>query len=906
MTDSEPTSAHAEDRAHTTRIRGGLGNINLDSIAESDAGTSSQDELPDSQEDSQAAQCVIGVSISKTQTRLAHPETPAIEKAAAIEDGGGYFNKLWNQPEIAEAEASDEVESPNQPPPDTVPQRSEESKICFDTRNNDNVPALELPSPWTTAPQQAQKLSTGKTLLRDGLRKQVQRQRSSSGPESLRMRLPFRLPSLSKGSFIPNAKASAPRSEESMPQKDGRWSERKGRRESLSGNDPTNSSTSSSSTLTLTQNRRPAATQVSTPTHVKRAASDDSLFLQRSLSTASSLGDDSRFEKIDQMVNSRLKALKDSLQDTNFKLNMAHSLPRVASLRFNFSQSSLDVFSGESGRGVSRSRPRGSWASSINLLSSPKNGSRGDSHREEIAKPRGPTASMTAANAALHPNFVRALGQLQGDIVILGGYRGSILRSSEPPNRRLWIPLKAGLNLRKVNLEVGLDDEDEETMRENIVPDGMLTHIGPVDISRRLLKRLQASENAMNGKLRVHNYGYDWRLTPHRLSREFIQFLEQLPSNRRGVPKSGRGATVIAHSLGGLIVRHAVNECPGLFAGVIYAGVPQYAVNILGPLRNGDEVLLSSRILTAQVNFTVRTTYALLPLDGKCFFNQRTKEEYPVDFFDINNWIEHRWSPCIDPPLPPFIAPTSSLGNIMASVFPSKSLSDLPFVNRRGSQSRCDRLSSANSPAPEAQDKLSSAVQSAQATSHTEGPANSLTMQMGGRQCTDPLEHSNQRQTGAHSRKPSASPATTCTLERNRAIAYLTRTLHNTFAFKSQLAHNPSHAEANAYPPFAVVYGKSEPTVYGAKVASREAIKHSDAYDDLAFASGDGVVLARAAMLPEGYRAVKGGVIATTRGHVGLLGDLEGVGRALLAVIRGRERGVGLGRTDEAENPDAE
>lgn len=883
MEESAPTSSSRENGAHTTRIRGALADINFDSIVESDAGTSSQDELPDSREDPLIAQSVIGVSISKTQARLAHPETLAIEKAAAIEDGGSYFNQLWDHSEDVEAEASGKVESPN---------KSKQPEIGLDTNNKDNAPPLQLPSPWRAGPQPVQKLSTGRAILREGLRKHVQR--SSSGPESLLMRLPFHLPSLSKGSPTPKGIASASGSEQSVPQKDGCWSEWKAKRESLNGIGPADSGTSSSSSM---------------HPHLKRAASDDSLFLQRSLSTASSLGDDTRFENVQEMVNSGLKALKDSIQDTNFKLPMVYSLPRATSLMFNSSQSSFEAPSGDSGRQLSRSRLRASWTPNIHLSSSSNNVTRTNSYRNEPCKPGGPTAGMTAANAALHPNFVRVLDRLEGDLVILGGYRGSVLRSAEPPNRRLWIPLKAGLNLRKVNLEVGLNEEDEETMRERIVPDGMLSHIGPVDISRRLLKRLRTSENTLNGKLRVHNYGYDWRLSPHRLSRELIQFLEQLRSNRPGLPKSERGAIVIAHSLGGLITRHAVNQRPELFAGVVYAGVPQHAVNILGPLRNGDDVLLSSRVLTAQVNFTVRTSYALLPLDGKCFFNKETKEEYPVDFFDINHWIEYGWSPRIDPPLPPLTTPTSSLSNIMSGVLPSKSLSDLSFVSRRGSQSRRDRPSSANSTVQEVKDKISSTTKSTQATANAESlapAAAGMSMQMGARQCTDPLEHTKQAQNGTHSLKLSTYPSTTCTLNRNRAIAYLTRTLYDTLTFKTQLAHNPSHTEANAYPPAAVIYGKSEPTVYGAKVASREAIKHSDAYDDLAFASGDGVVLARAAMLPEGYRAVKGGVVPTMRGHVGLLGDLEAVGRALLAVIRGREQGVGLGKADDVENANGE
>ena len=64
----------------------------------------------------------------------------------------------------------------------------------------------------------------------------------------------------------------------------------------------------------------------------------------------------------------------------------------------------------------------------------------------------------------------------------------------------------------------------------------------------------------------------------------------------------------------------------------------------------------------------------------------------------------------------------------------------------------------------------------------------------------------------------------------------------------------------------------------------------------MAFASGDGVVLARAAMLPEGYVVARGGVVSSERGHVTLLGDLEAVGRCLNAVRVERRKGVGLGR----------
>ena len=149
--------------------------------------------------------------------------------------------------------------------------------------------------------------------------------------------------------------------------------------------------------------------------------------------------------------------------------------------------------------------------------------------------------------------------------------------------------------------------------------------------------------------------------------------------------------------------------------------------------------------------------------------------------------------------------------------------------------------------------------------------------------------------TWAPARQPSESARTACTIPLPLAKAYLAYTLQQVKQFKFETMHRPEHEASNVYPPHALIYGSSVPTVYGAQVASRQAIKHADAYDDLAFAAGDGVVLASAAQLPPGYRCVKAGRVQSDRGHVGLLGDLEAVGRCLDAVMKARRRGIGLG-----------
>jgi hypothetical protein len=264
------------------------------------------------------------------------------------------------------------------------------------------------------------------------------------------------------------------------------------------------------------------------------------------------LGDDARFLHITQMTNSRLKAIKDNL------IAGLPTMPQLPHLQQHLA--SLNPF-----------------------IDTTEN---------------TPTTIIPKTPA------MEALDSVTGDVVVLGGYRGSILRDAAT-GRHVWIPLKVGLNLRKVDLEVGLESEDEERAAEKIIPDGMLKSISAVDISRRLIRRLKTG--AAEHDRRVHDWGYDWRLSPALIVKQLIEFLETLPCNKPvegadpTVRRKGRGALVIAHSLGGLIVRNAINQRPELFSGVLFAGTPMNCINILGPLKNGDSVLFNSKVFTAQV-----------------------------------------------------------------------------------------------------------------------------------------------------------------------------------------------------------------------------------------------------------------------------------------------------------------
>ncbi|KAI1144592.1 hypothetical protein F5Y05DRAFT_32101 [Hypoxylon sp. FL0543] len=816
--------------------------------------------------DQDDAQSIIQPALSAQAKRLTLPKTSAAEKAAALErpPGGGLFNVIEGlvtpEPETSPVmgKSSETVYRTSLSKASTRPNRG----LSLGQMPSSHMPLHRFPSPWQSGPKQmiVQNEATPKPALSAVLAQGKHRRSSSGGADVLkRIREAFpsmpSMPSISLQSFFSepsSAKSTAPDLKRS-PLANESTSEAK-QFPSFLAEPPSLKSrslappASRQSHLNLPDPATegpPLPRRPNRPRTLRRSTSDESM-LYHSLSRVSSFGDDERWNDIREQKNSRLKAITDSWDRPTFKLPQLPQLPNIipaplkknSLLSFDQSESSLS------------STTRTSTMLEVGL-SAPKDGNMSD--------------------------LDRALELLTGDIVIMGGYRGSVLRSTRT-NRQVWVPVKVGLNIRKVNLEVGLDPEDEERMEESIYASGMLKNIGPVDISKRLFKRLRECENARTGKLRVWDYGYDWRLSPHLLSRKLISFLEQLPSNQgQGSPES-TGALVIAHSLGGLITRHAVNQRPELFSGVIYAGTPQRCVNILGPIRNGDAVLFNEKVLTAQVNFSLRTTFIFLPEDGFCFINKNTGEQYPVDFYDPQEWVKYCWSPCIESPLPAFKSRSSALSSLreLSEMLPA------PLRSRGNSAASESRSPTRNI--------FSEVARKAEVANDR-----TLAPQMGGNSSA----HAQQQQKQEQQHLDHDAGA------RARNFEYLTRTLADTKRFRAETQHRPEHARVNAYPPFAVIYGKDVPTVWAASVASREAIACADAYDDLVFRSGDGVVLAKESMLPDGYELVRDGRVSTDRGHITMLGDLEAVGRALLAVVRGRRKGIGLGIRGQVQDKGA-
>lgn len=903
---------------------------------------------------------LIGVSMSRVQTQMRSPGTPAAEKARALNLPVDYFRRVLNlaeeldqdsdtdqanevhtdtpddnlrppalfqhnaersaSPEPIEKTSSSRKSASSNSQGQYYDQAADQSALAFERTYHDQIqleldywPAFQpwespLPSQPTRQPPtppagnhipqrprqsendsphldsaqdntqalHPQRQSITKSLLSGS---SSTRSRSLSGPTTLFANLRKLLPDLplshsarSSTSVLPSSSTNSgqqtPSGSDTPTSRSFRWSlrepvQKRGTAESAQSIHSEHASFHdltivSSSQLDGNVESLLSPTSPASNTSRARSNSEGSLFIRRRVSGASSYDDISAFSHVTDLTNSRFKAITDSFQNSTIKLPRMPAILPGAKRR-------PDQLNGEIAReaghpsATTDGRVHNHQYSSVKKLRHAAKG-----------------LEIDEAQQRAHPVLTHALSKAEGDVVVLGGYRGSILRSAKPPHRQLWVPFKVGLNLRKVDLEVGLTRKDEERMEHTIIPDGALSHIGPIDICRRLLKHMRKCPNSRDNKLRVHNWGYDWRLSPDFLSDKLIKFLESLDCNHPETPPERRGAIVVAHSLGGLITRHAVNQRPDLFAGVVFAGTPQHCVNILGPLRNGDDVLLSSRVLTAQVNFTIRTSFVLLPEDGRCFIEKHTNKRYDLDFFNSQTWEDFHLSPCINPALDHRIKDNkddrrkSIMDHISDSI--STSAKRGSWFGGAPSQGQSSQIADVGESLDEASQRGSEIAQDIEGNAEgVVGPS----------------------MTQTHHRP---TVATAVTIPKDLAKEYLDRTLAEVLVFKQELKFNPSHHENNVYPPHAFIFGKTVPTVYGARVANEEAIKYNDAFDDVAFAAGDGVVLASAAQLPDGYPCVKGGRVESDRGHVGLMGDLEGMGRCIGAVIDARSKGVGLGR----------
>lgn len=158
---------------------------------------------------------------------------------------------------------------------------------------------------------------------------------------------------------------------------------------------------------------------------LKRAASDNSLFLRQELDQIRTHDDAEKWANVSEQINSRLKAITDSFQDSAI-----NRIPRIP----NVGLSSLSSFR----TSLSRSNSIAArLCRNHDSVSSQEN-----APNKDISTQKPPACDSVKQTKHAHPCLNQALSELTGDVVVLGGYRGSILRSAKPPHKQLWAPVK--------------------------------------------------------------------------------------------------------------------------------------------------------------------------------------------------------------------------------------------------------------------------------------------------------------------------------------------------------------------------------------------------------------------------------------------------------------------------------
>lgn len=462
--------------------------------------------------------------------------------------------------------------------------------------------------------------------------------------------------------------------------------------------------------------------------------------------------------------------------------------------------------------------------------------------------------------------------ELDGDILIMGGYRGSILRDNKT-NRRVWIPIRAGLNFRKVNLLIGPKDEDEQETQKNIRPDGMLTHVGPVDISKRLIKRLRSNSN-----VNFTNYGYDWRLSLDISAQKLKEKLQQLYDAQ----EVKKGTIIVAHSMGGLIAHKVLQDHTDLIRGIIYVGSPSECSNILGPLKFGDEVLMNKTILSKEANFFMRSSFYFLPISGSCFVDKKTYRKYKLDFFDPKLWVTLGLSPLVD--------------QERAKIERAKqqmSLNKDATMEQEQKMAKTEKKNGAPQPGipTDVKDLLGiinpmTMIRSFSGTNSSPSQTGSNPIRM-----LDPSPFLS-KLSSATSEVIGLKEGKQCQEDEqelqfvtpyDQCLEYLDRTLKRAKAYLESLEYIPN----KKYPPLVMVYSKAVPTVRGVKINGLEDIKLGH-YDDFYYGPGDGVVHHKW-LLPERRGFPVTAKISSNCGHVSLLSDLDSMAKAFISIMDGEQ-----------------
>jgi hypothetical protein len=324
---SGPASAHESSTMPSEWVsRDARGEItDVEEPSEND-GAVATDTCPDG-----SAEDIVGFSIGQEQLRMKSPTTPAYEKVRALDQSKGYFNLDGEEDEIDQGADVSEI-------------HHNHGKDSCPSRNalGDKAPASPTnPHPPCTAPSQASRSNTSKSILKDGLGSRTRR--ASSGANGMVGTLKKMLPDLpsipfSKAPSLPNFGFWMRSKEEyplNRPKRSGTLFARAPDR-AVSTTElmqsPTRESGSLCGDIPAEKDRADKGAERSpryglhqlhvppwngpNPRLLRRATSESSLFMRHELERSTTQDDTEKWASVSEQINSRFKAITDSFQDS--------------------------------------------------------------------------------------------------------------------------------------------------------------------------------------------------------------------------------------------------------------------------------------------------------------------------------------------------------------------------------------------------------------------------------------------------------------------------------------------------------------------------------------------------------------------------------------------------------------
>lgn len=410
--------------------------ISMEGLSENDGAVGIDISAAESIED------IVGFSIGQEQLRMKSRDTPAFEKAKALDQSKDYFDLGPEDGEQKEGDASLH----------TYQHLQIGSNVRHGTLDGEaSESSNHQPSSIGSSAEEASRSSNTRSIMKDAFGSRIRRASSESSGmvDTLKKLLP-ELPSIS----LPRAPGLASFGFGSKPKTIHQLNGSKRSSTLFSGSNlpwvslghppdrvvaaaesnqsPHKQNDSAFASRLYSHENLPLGSWQqhllsprATPKQrsLRRATSESSIFMRNDLDRTTTQDDAKKWTNVSEQINSRFKAITDSFQDSALS-----RMPKMPSV----SLSSLKP------GGIQRNNSDDTKLDSHPTDASVQRSSA--TNKPGIAHTNTPSSGKQARHA--HPILNEAVSDLAGDVVVLGGYRGSILRSAKPPHKQLWVPVK--------------------------------------------------------------------------------------------------------------------------------------------------------------------------------------------------------------------------------------------------------------------------------------------------------------------------------------------------------------------------------------------------------------------------------------------------------------------------------